>query len=117
MKYTFFSLLILLVCSEPRAQVVINEASNRSIPAIWGDRRNLRLVRNIQYGFFCYKPAWMVDCDNKAIPRKWVCLIILCKGASMLAIFASGLDIKEAVLVNHWELSHPARQHLRLPEF
>jgi hypothetical protein len=103
-KYTLFAFLLLFASYGAKAQLVINEASNRNYTQVYDD------TGEAHDWFELYNPGpadikltgWSIS-DNKDLPGKWTFPYYTLNAGEYLLVFASGLDIKEAVLVNHWE--------------
>jgi hypothetical protein len=103
-KYLVSAFFILMVFGGAKAQVVINEASNRNYTQVYDD------VGDTHDWFELYNPesadtsleGWGIS-DNKEMIGKWIFPDYTLKAGEYLLAFASGLDIKDAILVDHWE--------------
>jgi hypothetical protein len=104
LKYLVSAFLMALLFSGARAQVVINEASNRNYTQVYDDNDETH------DWFELYNPGpadisllgWGIS-DNKDIIRKWIFPDYVLTAGSYLVVFASGLDIRDAALIDHWE--------------
>jgi hypothetical protein len=98
------ALFIALLLSGAKAQVVINEVSDRNYTQVYDDD-------NETHDWFeLYNPGpadisllnWGISDDKDQI-GKWTFPDIVLKAGEYQFVFASGLDIKDAILIDHWE--------------
>lgn len=104
MKYLVSAFFMALLFCGANAQVVINEASNRNYTQVYDDN-------NETHDWFeLYNPGatdislldWGMS-DNKNSIGKWTFPDYVLKAGEYLVVFASDLDIKDAILIDHWE--------------
>lgn len=104
MKYLVSVLFMTLLFCEVKSQVLINEASNRNYTQIYDDEGETHdWFELYNAGASAISLEGYSISDNKDKIGKWSFPDYELNAGQYVVIFASGLDITDAMLIDHWE--------------
>ncbi|MBN1951703.1 MAG: lamin tail domain-containing protein [Bacteroidales bacterium] len=104
MRYFVSAFFAFLFFIGTRAQVVINEASTRNYTQIYDDEGETHdWFELFNAGATGVSLAGYGITDNADIIGKWTFPDYILGAGQFVVVFASGLDIADVVLVDHWE--------------
>jgi hypothetical protein len=104
MKYLFSAFFITSLFLEAKSQVLINEASNRNYTQIYddeGETHDWFELYNAGVSDTSLEGYGISDKNDRI--GKWSFPDYILNAGLYVVVFASGLDIKDAILIDHWE--------------
>jgi hypothetical protein len=104
MKYLVSTFIIILLFYEAKCQVLINEASNRNYTQIYddeGETHDWFELYNAGAAGISLEGYGISDKNDKI--GKWSFPDYMLDTGQYVVVFASGLDIKDVILIDHWE--------------
>jgi len=104
MKYLVSTFIMILLFSEAKSQVLINEASNRNYTQVYDDEGETHdWFELYNAGATGINLEGLGISDKKDKIGKWTFPDYMHDTGQYVVVFASGLDIKDAILIDHWE--------------